>query len=164
MTSSSPTGFLLESDRCSTLLTHTEDAIIDPEASAAQHRDYPADVHLVALGGREFVLVGTAHISRESVDLVREVIEKEEPDCVCIELDPRRYQALSQPQRFESLDLKQVIRSKQLATLMFNLVLASYQKYLGLQLGVQPGPSSWRQRGRRRSAASPWPSATGTFA
>jgi pheromone shutdown-related protein TraB len=83
--------------------------------------------------------VGTAHISRESVDLVREVIQKEEPDCVCIELDSRRYQALSQPQRFESLDLKQVIRTKQLATLMFNLVLASYQKYLGLQLGVQPG-------------------------
>jgi pheromone shutdown-related protein TraB len=70
---------------------------------------------------------------------VREVIEREEPDGVCIELDSRRYQALSRPQRFESLDLKQVIRDKQLATLMFNLVLASYQKYLGLQLGVQPG-------------------------
>jgi pheromone shutdown protein TraB len=83
--------------------------------------------------------VGTAHISRESVDLVREVIEKEEPDCVCIELDSRRYQALSRQERFESLDLKQVIRAKQLATLMLNLVLASYQKYLGLQLGIQPG-------------------------
>jgi len=118
---------------------HSEDAIIDPEASTAQYRDYPADVQLVALEGREFLLVGTAHISRESVDLVREVIEKEEPDCVCIELDSRRYEALSRKQRFESLDLKQVIRTKQLATLMFNLVLASYQKYLGLQLGIQPG-------------------------
>jgi pheromone shutdown-related protein TraB len=125
--------------RCSTLLIHTEDAIIDPEASAAQHRDYPADVQVIAREGREFVLVGTAHISRESVDLVREVIEKEEPDCVCIELDSRRYEALSRQQRFESLDLKQVIRAKQLATLMLNLVLASYQKYLGLQLGIQPG-------------------------
>lgn len=83
--------------------------------------------------------MGTAHISRESVDLVREVIEKEEPDCVCIELDARRYQALSREQRFESLDLKQVIRARQLATLMLNLVLVSYQKYLGLQLGVEPG-------------------------
>ncbi len=83
--------------------------------------------------------MGTAHISRESVELVREVIEKEEPDCVCIELDDRRYEALSREQRFESLDLKQVIRAKQLATLMLNLVLASYQKHLGLQLGIQPG-------------------------
>ena len=83
--------------------------------------------------------MGTAHISHESVELVREVIEREEPDCVCIELDSRRYEALSREERFESLDLKQVIRAKQLATLMLNLVLASYQKYLGLQLGIQPG-------------------------
>ena len=104
----------------------------------ATHRA-SADVHTLEIGGRELVVVGTAHISRESVDLVREVIEKEEPDCVCIELDSRRYEALSRQQRFESLDLKQVIRAKQLATLMLNLVLASYQKYLGLQLGIQPG-------------------------
>ncbi len=129
----------MQTDRCSTLPIHAEDAVIDPEAHAAQHPDYPADVHLVSLEDREFVLVGTAHISRESVDLVREVIEKEEPDCVCIELDSRRHQALSQETRFESLDLKQVIRTRQLATLMLNLVLGSYQKYLGLQLGVQPG-------------------------
>jgi pheromone shutdown-related protein TraB len=94
---------------------------------------------VVALEGREFILVGTAHISRESVDLVRRVIEREEPDCVCIELDSRRYQALSQQRRFESLDLKQVIRSGQLATLMFNLLLAAYQRHLGLELGIEPG-------------------------
>jgi pheromone shutdown-related protein TraB len=94
---------------------------------------------VIALEGREFVLVGTAHISRESVDLVRRVIEREEPDCVCIELDSRRYQALSQQRRFESLDLKQVIRSRQLATLMFNLLLAAYQRHLGLELGIEPG-------------------------
>jgi pheromone shutdown-related protein TraB len=116
-----------------------EDPVIDPEASAAQPREYGADVHVVAREGREFVLVGTAHISRESVGLVREVIENEQPDRVCIELDSRRYQALSGQQRFESLDLKQVIRTKQLATLMLNLVLVAYQKHLGLQLGVQPG-------------------------
>lgn len=85
------------------------------------------------------MLVGTAHISQESADLVREVIERESPDCVCVELDERRYEALSQPQSFEALDLKQVIRSQQLATLMLNLMLASYQKQLGLKLGVQPG-------------------------
>jgi pheromone shutdown-related protein TraB len=137
----SPSGraSLLGSGRWSTLPIPAEDSIIDREASAAQRRDYGADVHVVELEGREFVLVGTAHISRESVDLVREVIEKEEPDCVCIELDDRRYQALSRQQRFESLDLKQVIRAKQLATLMLNLVLVSYQRYLGLKLGVQPG-------------------------
>jgi pheromone shutdown-related protein TraB len=106
---------------------------------SALPRDYPADVHVLESGGREFILVGTAHVSRESVDLVREVIAKERPDCVCIELDAQRFEALSHRRRWEDLDLKQVIRQKQLAPLLANLLLASYQKKLGGALGVLPG-------------------------
>lgn len=102
-------------------------------------RDYPADVDVLDVDGREFILVGTAHVSRESADLVREVIDKERPDCVCIELDAQRFEALSHRQRWESLDLRQVIRNKQLAPLIVNLMLASYQKKLGGALGVLPG-------------------------
>jgi pheromone shutdown-related protein TraB len=101
--------------------------------------DYSADVHRVRVDAREFIIVGTAHISQESADLVREVIERERPDCVCVELDAQRYAALSQKARWEALDLKQVIRDKQLAALFANLVLASYQKKLGGALGVLPG-------------------------
>jgi pheromone shutdown-related protein TraB len=89
--------------------------------------------------GREFIIVGTAHISRESADLVREVIEKERPDCVCVELDAQRFEALSQKSKFSELDLKQLIRKKQLAALLANLLLASYQKKLGGALGILPG-------------------------
>jgi pheromone shutdown-related protein TraB len=102
-------------------------------------RDYPPDVHVLAIEGREFILVGTAHVSRESADLVREVIEKERPDCVCIELDAQRFDALAHRQRWECLDLRQVIRQRQLAPLLANLVLASYQRKLGGALGVIPG-------------------------
>lgn len=100
---------------------------------------YPEDVHILNIGGREIILVGTAHVSRESVDLVQQVIEKEQPDCVCIELDDKRYKALSGRKRWESLDLKEIIRKKQLSTLLVNLILSSYQKKLGMQLGVMPG-------------------------
>ncbi len=106
--------------------------------SDISHIESP-DVHLVKQDGRQFILVGTAHISRESVELVRQVIEKEHPDCVCIELDARRYESLSEKKRWKSLDLKEIIRKKQLSTLMINLILASYQKKLGDQLGVMPG-------------------------
>ena len=102
-------------------------------------RDYPDDVHVLEVDGREFVLVGTAHISRESAELVREVIEEERPDAVCVELDTQRYHALAQKRRWDSLDLKQVIRSKQLSALIVNLLLVSYQKKLGGALGVVPG-------------------------
>ena len=110
-------------------------AVSEPADEAASAND----VHRIEAGGRHFVVVGTAHISRESVDLVREVIEAERPDCVCLELDPQRYEALSQEQRWEELDLREVVRKRQLATLMVNLILASYQKRLGLKLGVTPG-------------------------
>jgi pheromone shutdown-related protein TraB len=83
--------------------------------------------------------VGTAHISKESTDLVRRVIEEERPDRVCVELDEQRYRALANETRWESLDLKQLIRNRQLPTLLVNLLLASYQKRLGLKLGVKPG-------------------------
>jgi pheromone shutdown-related protein TraB len=96
-------------------------------------------VRVVAQGGREFILVGTAHVSRESTELVRAVIEAARPDGVCIELDAGRYAALSQPQRFEQLDLRQVLATRQLPTLFANLVLAAFQHSLGARLGVRPG-------------------------
>jgi len=102
-------------------------------------REDSGDVHRVDVDGRELWLVGTAHVSQRSVDLVREVIEREQPDAVCIELDAGRYEALSQEKKFEEQDLREVLRRKQLATLMLNLILASYQRRLGLKLGVAPG-------------------------
>ena len=98
-----------------------------------------ADVQVLKLGEREILLVGTAHVSRESVDLVRELIEAERPDRVCIELDAQRFEALSQRRRWEELDLREVTRKRQLAPLLANLVLAAYQKKLGGALGVLPG-------------------------
>lgn len=106
-----------------------------PEATAER----ADEVRRIRLGEREFILVGTAHVSQLSVDLVREVIERERPDCVCVELDAQRYEALSKKKQWEELDIKQVIRRKQFATLMVNLLLAAYQKRLGLELGIQPG-------------------------
>ncbi len=96
-------------------------------------------MRLVRSAGREIVLVGTAHVSRESTALVRRVIEAVRPEGVCIELDAGRYEALAKPQRFEALDLRQILRSRQLPTLFANLLLAAYQHALGLKLGVRPG-------------------------
>lgn len=114
---------------------------MDTESTQTADRDgeYSDDVHRVHFGGREFILVGTAHVSRESADLVREVIEREKPDHVCVELDEQRYEALSQKSRWESLDLRQIIRKRQMATLLMNLLLASFQRKIGDKLGVIPG-------------------------
>ena len=98
-----------------------------------------SDVVELSINGKEYFLIGTAHISKESADLVREVIQDEKPDVVCIELDEKRYQSLNNKKKWEELDLKSVIKEKQLSTLLINILLASYQKKLGEKLGVNPG-------------------------
>ncbi len=102
-------------------------------------KEYSDDVAVIHHNEKTILLVGTAHISQQSADLVKEIIDQEQPDTVCIELDEKRYAALSNPQQWENLDLKQIIHKKQLSTLLVNLVLASYQKKLGGKLGIQPG-------------------------
>lgn len=103
-----------------------------------QH-NYGSDVEIVTINDREFIIVGTAHISKQSADLVRHVIEKEKPDTVCVELDQQRYKALVEEKKWDSLDLKTITKQKQLTTLLINLLLGSYQKKLGKKLGVTPG-------------------------
>lgn len=98
-----------------------------------------SDIRRVALDGKEVVLVGTAHISRDSVETVRRVIETEAPDTVCVELDEQRYHALRDDKRWQSLNLVQVIRQGQGPFLLANLALASFQRRMGLKTGVKPG-------------------------
>ena len=112
---------------------------IQPEDDRAGDLGDESDVHVVEVGGRTLYLVGTAHVSQRSVDLVREVIEREKPDTVCIELDEGRFEALSQEKKFQEQDLREVLKNKQLATLILNMILGSYQRRLGMQLGVTPG-------------------------
>ncbi len=100
---------------------------------------YPEDVLCLHVADKTILLVGTAHISRQSAELVKTVITQEQPDAVCVELDRKRFDALAQRRRWEELDLKEVVRRKQLATLLVNLMLAAYQKRLGGQLGLMPG-------------------------
>jgi len=101
----------------------------------AEHTDH---IHL-QVDGKEIILIGTAHISQESVDTVIRSIDEFLPDAVCVELDQQRYHSLINQKGWESLDLKDVIKKKQLPFLLANLALSSYQKRMGLQTGVKPG-------------------------
>ncbi|MHB1397894.1 MAG: TraB/GumN family protein [Trichloromonadaceae bacterium] len=98
-----------------------------------------SDIHRIEIDGKEIILVGTAHISQDSVDTVQRIIAEELPDTVCVELDRQRLQALRDKNRWESLNLIQVIKGGQAPFLLANLALAAFQKRMGLQTGVKPG-------------------------
>jgi len=98
-----------------------------------------SDIYRVNKNGKEYILVGTAHVSQESADLTKKVILDEAPDAVCIELDEKRYESITTEKNWNTLDLREIIKKKQLAQFVVNLILSSYQKKLGATLGVQPG-------------------------
>ncbi len=110
--------------------------------SQEQNLEQPSpeqDLHRLRVNGREIILVGTAHISRASVEMVTHTIETEKPHSVCVELDEQRYQHLTEKNRWENLNIIQVIKQGQIPFLMANLALSSFQKRMGLQTGVKPG-------------------------
>lgn len=91
------------------------------------------------LNGRKITLVGTAHVSKESVDEVKETIKAINPDCVAVELDEKRAESIKNPSRYSQLDLVKVLKRKEGFLLLANLMLASYQRRMGLNAGVKPG-------------------------
>jgi len=93
----------------------------------------------VNLGNKEIKLIGTAHVSKESIEEVKKIICDEKPDVVCVELDEGRYNAITQNDNWEKLNLTKVFKEKKGFLLIANLVLASFQRRLGNEMGVKPG-------------------------
>ncbi|MFO7686272.1 MAG: TraB/GumN family protein [Desulfobacterales bacterium] len=89
--------------------------------------------------GKKFFLVGTAHVSEESARLVADVIDREKPDTVCVELCASRYQAIRQKDQWQNMDIIKVIREKKSFLLLSNLLLASLQKKIAKKLNTRPG-------------------------
>lgn len=96
-------------------------------------------VTLIEDGTRKIYIIGTAHVSQESVHEVESVIEQVRPDTVCIELCESRYQALTDESRWKNLDIFKVILEGKTLFLLASLAIGAYQRRLGAKLGVKPG-------------------------
>ena len=91
------------------------------------------------LNGREIVLLGTAHVSDESVKEVSAAVREIKPEAVCVELDEKRYESIKNPDKYAQLDIIKVLKKNEGFLLLANLVLASFQKRMGNNVGVKPG-------------------------
>ncbi len=88
---------------------------------------------------REVILVGTAHISKESIKLVEETIEKEEPDVIGVELDNDRLHQLLSGKKWQETNLVDIIQTGKTYLFLLNILLSNLQRQLGENVGVQPG-------------------------
>ena len=93
----------------------------------------------ISFNGREIILVGTAHVSRDSINEVIDIIRNEKPDLVCVELDEGRYASITGRENWEKLDMVKIFREGKGFLLMANLVLSGFQRRMGAELGVKPG-------------------------
>ncbi|NMA68735.1 MAG: TraB/GumN family protein [Desulfitobacterium sp.] len=91
------------------------------------------------LGDKEIILIGTAHVSKQSAQLVKEVIEWEKPDTVCIELDEQRYKSITEGEKWKDTDIFKIIKEKKATLLLINLALSSFQKRLAKEFGTNAG-------------------------
>ncbi|WP_156289897.1 TraB/GumN family protein [Oceanobacillus salinisoli] len=91
------------------------------------------------INNKEIILIGTAHVSKQSAEQVKEVIETEKPDSVCIELDEGRYKSIKEGNRWKDMDIFKVIKEKRATLLLMNLAISSFQKRMAKQFGINAG-------------------------
>lgn len=96
-------------------------------------------VRKISTPEKEIILVGTAHVSRESIGLVRETIEKEKPDMVGVELCPKRLMQLRQGDKWGDTSIGDIISKGNVYLFLANLLLGNMQRKIGNSLGVKPG-------------------------
>ncbi len=99
----------------------------------------PEYVSQISVNGKSIYLVGTAHLSTESVEDVRKTVEAVNPDTICVELCESRYKAIINRDAWRKMNIFRVIKEGKAVLLLAQLIMTSFYRRLGNQLGVQPG-------------------------
>ena len=84
-------------------------------------------------------LVGTAHISSASVDLVRSQIEEWSPDLGAVELCESRKASLLEPDALDNADLLKILNDGKSHMILLQSALAAEQRRMGISSGEKPG-------------------------
>ena len=93
----------------------------------------------IRVDDREIILVGTAHVSKNSVEEVTAIIDENKPDHLCVEIDESRYKSITEGRSWESQSIYKVIKQKKGFLFLANLALSSFQRRMGVDVGTNPG-------------------------
>ncbi|MBO7388268.1 MAG: TraB/GumN family protein, partial [Methanomicrobium sp.] len=85
----------------------------------------------------EIRLVGTAHVSQNSIDEVKRAIEEFEPDVVAVELDRGRFAAIKKEGKPPEMD--DIIKGGNFNETLVQWMLAYIQRKIGMDVGIEPG-------------------------
>ncbi len=93
----------------------------------------------ISVEGKDVYLVGTAHVSKESVNDVHNTILAVKPNSICTELCEARCRAMVEKDNWKKMDIFKVIKEKKSVLLLAQLVMSAFYRKLGDELGVEPG-------------------------
>jgi len=97
------------------------------------------NVHRIKLNDKEIILLGTALVSKNSAEQVKELIEREKPDSVCIELDEQRYKSIKDKDKWRNTDIVKIIKEKKAGFMLTNIILSNYQRKIAEQFEINAG-------------------------
>ena len=89
--------------------------------------------------GKVLYLIGTAHVSGDSVKFVEECINEFEPDTVAVELDKNRMEVLKNRKKYEETDIIDIFKKKKVLFFTVQLIMSGYQKKIAEKTGSAPG-------------------------
>ena len=89
--------------------------------------------------GKVLYLIGTAHVSGDSVKFVEECINEFEPDTVAVELDKNRMDVLKNRKKYEETDIFDIFKKKKVLFFTVQLIMSGYQKKIAEKTGSAPG-------------------------
>jgi len=104
-----------------------------------EHRQLPESVTEVSVDGKQVYLVGTAHISKKSVEDVKTTVELIKSDSVCVELCEGRLKSILERDSWKKMNIFKVVKEKRSLFLLAQLIMSSFYRKLGEEFGVQPG-------------------------
>ncbi len=98
------------------------------------------DIHKLTFDdGKTLYLIGTAHVSADSVKIVEETINEIKPDTIAVELDAQRLEVIKNRKKYEETDIIQIFKNGKTLFFIAQLLMSSYQKRIAKKLGVKPG-------------------------
>lgn len=112
---------------------------MDKENLETNNIELDKAIDIIKYNQKTIILIGTAHVSKESARLVRKTILDEKPDTVCVELCSNRMKSIRDKDSWREMDIVKVIKEKKALVLLMNLMLAAFQKRIAEKFEIKPG-------------------------
>ena len=97
------------------------------------------NLEVINYQNKTLYLIKTAHVSKNSVEDVKRIIDEIKPDAICIELDKERKETLLNKEGWRNTDITKVIKEHKVGFLLVNVILSSFQKRMAAKMDTQSG-------------------------